>query len=225
MPLPAVGRGRRGRLEVVEEPALAAAAIVLLGLAGLDGARQDARSCARRASRQSNAPAWIKVSTQPLPTSLVETRSKKSSRLEERAPLLPRLDDRLDRLEPDPLDRPQPEVDLPLAGHPESTLPLVDVRRQHLDPHPPAVLDMLDEELVALGAVHLRREHGGHELGRVMGLEIGRLVGDQRIGRAVRLVEAVAAEVLDQVEDLGGLLPLQPALDGPLRRTGRGSWR
>ena len=40
-----------------------------------------ARSCDRRAPRQSKAPAWISVSTQPAPTSLVETRSKKSSRL------------------------------------------------------------------------------------------------------------------------------------------------
>ena len=100
-------------------------------------------------------------------------------------------------------------MDLPLAGDLEVELPLVDVRRQHLDPHPPAVVDVFDEELVPLGAVHLGGEHGGHELGRVVGLEVGRLIGDQGIGGAVRLVEAVAAEVLDQVEDLGRPVPLQ----------------
>ena len=99
-------------------------------------------------------------------------------------PSLPGLDDRLDRLEADPLDRPQAEVDLPLVGDLERRLALVDVRRQDLDPHPPAVVDVLDEELLALGAVHLGGEQGGHELGRVVRLEVGRLVGDQGVGRA-----------------------------------------
>ena len=51
----------RRSLQIVEEPALAAAAVVLLGLARLDRARQDRQElCARRAPRQSNAPARIK---------------------------------------------------------------------------------------------------------------------------------------------------------------------
>ena len=53
------------------------------------------------------------------PTSRVETRSKKSSRLRNGPPCFARLDDRLDRLDADPLDRPQAEVDLPLARDPE----------------------------------------------------------------------------------------------------------
>ena len=170
-----------------------------------------------RAPRKSKAPARIKVSAQPPPTSLVETRSKKSSRLRN-GPLCSRaLTIASTALTPDPLDRPQAKVDLALAGHPEVDMPLVDIRRQHLDAHPPAVVDMFDEKLVALGAVHLRGEHGGHVLGRIMGLEVSGLISDQGIGRAVRLVEAIAAEILDQVEDLGGLLPIQPPLDRPLR--------
>ena len=119
-------------------------------------------------------------------------------------------------LNADPLDRAQAEVDLPFLANPERDSTLVDVRRQHLDAHPPAVVDVLDEELVALGAVHLRGQHRGHVLGGIMSLQIGGLVGHQRIGRAVRLVEAVAAEIFDQVEDLQRLLSIQPALDGPL---------
>ena len=66
---------------------------------------------------------------------------------------------------------------------------------------------------IRLDARQQRREirHG------VIRLQVRRLVGDQRIGGAVRLVEPVAAEELDQVEDLQrALSPVQPALDGPL---------
>src|SRR3546814_1148351 len=47
---------------------------------------------------------------------------------------------------------------------------------------------------------------GGEELDRVVGLEVGGLVGDQCVARGVRLVEAVAGELVDQVEDIGGAL-------------------
>ena len=107
-------------------------------------------------------------------------------------------------------------MDLTFLANPERHSTLVDVGRQHLDAHPPAIVDVLDEELVALGAVHLRRQHRGHVLRGIMTLQIGGLVGHQRVGRAVRLVEAVAAEIFDQVEDLQRLLSIQPALDGPL---------
>ena len=44
---------------------------------------------------------------------------------------------------------------------------------------------------------------------RIVGLQISGLKGDQGVGRAMRLVEAVAAEVHDQLEDLGGLVAVQ----------------
>ena len=55
-----------------KKPALAAAAIVLLGLSRLDRARQHAEKLVAQqiglaGSRQSKAPARIKVSTQPAP--------------------------------------------------------------------------------------------------------------------------------------------------------------
>jgi hypothetical protein len=52
-----------------------------------------------------------------------------------------------------------------------------------------------------VGVVHFRGQHRGHELGREMPLEPGRLVGHQRVGGRVRLVEAVARELLHQVEN------------------------
>ena len=45
-----------------------------------------------------------------------------------------------------------------------------------------------------------------------MGLEIGRHVGDQGVGRRVALVEAVAGELFDHAEQLAGLVLRQPLL-------------
>ena len=152
-----------------------------------------------------------------LPTSLADTRSKKSSRLVNGPALSRALTIASTALKPTPLIAPRPKWIFPSLATWNVELPLVDVRRQHLDPHPPAVVDMLDEELVALGAVHLRGEHGGHELGRVVGLQVGRLVGDQGIGGAVRLVEAVAAEeARSGRRSSSAWSSLQPALDRPL---------
>ena len=57
-------------------------------------------------------------------------------------------------------------------------------------------------QLVGVGEVEGHRR--GEELDRVVRLQIGGLVGDQRIGGGVRLVEAVAGELLHQLEDLVG---------------------
>ena len=98
-------------------------------------------------------------------------------------------------LNPTPLIAAQPEVDLPLAGDPENRRcpslmfggsTSIPIRRQS------SICST--KNLSRSGAVHLRGEHGRHELGRVVGLQVGGLIGDQGIGRAVRLVEAVAAE-------------------------------
>ena len=56
----------------------------------------------------------------------------------------------------------------------------------------------------------------GHELDRIVRLEIGRVIREQRVGGGVRLVEAVAGELLHQVEDacrlVLGMLVLRRAL-------------
>ncbi len=140
---------------------------------------------------------------------------------QERALPFPRLDDHLHGLEPHAFDRAQPKIDLSKGGDPKFEMPFVDVRGQDLDSHPAAVLDVLDKELVALGAIHLRAEDGGHELGRIMGLEKRGLIGDQCVGGTVRFIEAVAAEELDQVEDLGRFLAVQSARGGPRRNSSR----
>ena len=60
-----------------------------------------------------------------------------------------------------------------------------------------------DGQLVGVGDVEAHR--GGDELHRRVRLEPGGLVGDDGVGRRVALVEAVAGELVDQLEDRGGL--------------------
>ena len=79
----------------------------------------------------------------------------------------------------------------------------IDIRRQqwNADLH-----DLLAKqiELVLIAAVH---GHGrGVELDRVVGLQIGGLIGEQRIGGGVGLVEAVGCELGDLLENRRGQL-------------------
>ena len=60
----------------------------------------------------------------------------------------------------------------------------------------PALRDVSDE---TVRIVHLVREDGRHEGKEVVRLEIGGLIRDEGVGRAVGLVEAVLAELEDDV--------------------------
>ena len=73
------------------------------------------------------------------------------------------------------------------------------VRRLDGDAHFAALADVL-HDVVGLGG--FRREQRGHELDRVMRLEISGLIGHQRVRRGVRLIESVAGELRHLVEDL-----------------------
>ena len=68
---------------------------------------------------------------------------------------------------------------------------------------------------------HVERHRGGQELDRIVRLQIGGLVGDQRIGGRVRLVEAVIGELGEQVEDLVGLLLATPRSTAPETKRSR----
>ena len=97
----------------------------------------------------------------------------------------------------------------------EAELALVDVRRQDLDAHLVALADVLDD-LGRRPALGLGGQQGGQEMDGVMGLEVGRLVGQEGVGGAVGLVEAVLGELLDLLEDLVGLGLADALLLGPL---------
>ena len=117
-------------------------------------------------------------------------------------------DDRLDGALPDVLDGQQAEPDRrPLDG--ELQVAGVDVRLQHGDAEPAALGHGRGD---LLGVVPERRQDAGHVLDGVVGLEVRRLVGDQPVGRGVGLVEAVALERLEGLEDRVDRVRAHPAL-------------
>ena len=67
-----------------------------------------------------------------------------------------------------------------------------------------------------VGIVEVEGHRPRQKLDRVIGLEIGRLECDERVGCSVALVEAVIGELGEEVEDLVGLALVQPTLDGAL---------
>ena len=72
------------------------------------------------------------------------------------------------------------------------------------------------EHLHLVGVIHGGRHVGRHEGGRMMRLEVGRVIGHQRISGGVRLVKAIAGELLHQVEEFVGLGLLQSVFASPL---------
>ena len=118
------------------------------------------------------------------------------------------VDDRLDGALADVLDGQQPEADgVALDG--EVEVAEADVRAEDLDAQAAALGDGAGD---LLGVVAEGGQHAGHVLDRVVGLEVGRLVGDEAVAGGVGLVEAVALEGLegleDGVDDLGVHAPL-----------------
>ena len=76
----------------------------------------------------------------------------------------------------------EPVADAVLAAGGELVARGVHIGREHRESH---VAALLDEGHDFVGVVHVRREHGGHELRRVVRLEIRGLVGKQRVGRGM----------------------------------------
>ncbi len=103
---------------------------------------------------------------------------------------------------------------LALLVHCEVQLRLVDVGRLDLQSHRLALV----HELLHLAYVVLAAsEQRSHELGRIVGLEISRLVRHPRVARGMRLVEGVGGELLPVapylVEHLRVVAVLLAALD------------
>ena len=162
----------------------------------------------RVAPVEPNAPHLISASIAFLLTVRLSTRSQKSQ-IEANGPPSSRARlDRLDGREADALHGVEAEADLAVDDH-ELVVGLVDVRRQDLDPH---LLGLRDEERDLVLRVHHRGDQRGHVLGRVVGLQPGGAVGDQRVAGGVRLVERVVGRLL---------VRLPQRLDHRLRRRPR----
>ena len=153
---------------------------------------------------------------------------------------LARLEDRADRRLAGALDRLEPEPDVAMArvaglvgteDHGEVLLRQVQVGRPDLDAHVgarrivvrprcAAALIEVDRPLLDLAGLALEAQHRRHVLRREVGLEVRRLVGHDRVAARVALVEAVARETQDEVEEPVGLLRVHAAVAGPLHERG-----
>ena len=126
---------------------------------------------------------------------------------------LPLFDQLVYRGTADALDGAQAIAYFTLAGHHEFASRPVDVGTLQVNSELLAVL-LQGHELV--GVIHVGGQHGSQEMCRVTRLEPCGLVGDQRVCRRMRLVEAVTGEVLHQVEQRRGDM----GIDAVGRRTG-----
>ena len=192
----------------------------------------DARRSARARSwpKQSSAPAAIRLSSTRLPTIRGSTRSQKSARSANG--FSPRTSTMCSTpASPTPLMRRQRIEDAVVADLE------VAARRHHrwrhdVDAEPDGVRAEVGQ---LVGVRHVERHRRGEELDRIVRLQVGGLVGDQRIGRGVALVEAVVGELRHQARRWFGLRLVDAALDGArdealalLRPSRRGSscpWR
>ena len=146
---------------------------------------------------------------------LVDAAAEVPDRLE-RAARVARREDRGHGVLPHALHRRQAEADLRSPRHREVGAAHVDVRRQHREAHVGAGGHV---ERHAVLRVHHRAEQRGHVLGRVVRLEVGGPVGEQRVAGGVALVErVVAGRLAEAPEALGhpaGSVPLarQPSMN------------
>ncbi len=97
----------------------------------------------------------------------------------------------------------------------EGHLGAVDVRRQEPDAEP---VQLLPEDVELVGIAKIERHQRGEEFDRVVGLQIGRLIGHERVGRGMRFVEAVAGKFGHLIEDQLGAGALDPARRRPLEK-------
>ncbi len=153
---------------------------------------------------ESRAPHFTSDSSARLFTTVGSTRSVKSQIEVNGAAFLARANDRAACGLADVLHGVQAEADLALDDG-EVDLRLVHVRRQHVDVQVVAGLDV-EGHLVL--RVHDRGDERRHVLARMVRLQPGGAVGDERVAGGVRLVEGVVL----------GLLHVGPELIGSLCR-------
>src|SRR3990167_6076094 len=110
------------------------------------------------------------------------------------------------------LHRCQPKTDL-IPDHGKIGAAFIDVRGKNFDPSLATLRQVLDH---LVGISHFGTQQGGHEFYRIMGLQIGGLVGDQGIGGRMGFVEAVPGKGLHLIEYLGRLFGIDFILARPL---------
>ena len=119
--------------------------------------------------------------------------------------IVTRLDDRLRLRRAHALDRAERIKDrrlgLRVVAHAEIGAGLIDRRRRDAQSQSLRIGAEFGE---LVGVAHVERHRGGEELGGMIGLQISGLVGQQRIRRGVRFVEAIFGEFGASVENAVG---------------------
>ena len=116
-------------------------------------------------------------------------------------PLAARRENALDRLAADAAQRRERVVD-GIAVDVEFDAGAVDRRRLDLDAEP---LGLGAEFGELVGVAHVERHRGGQKLDRIVRLHVGGLIGEQRVRRGMRFVEAVFGELGAGIEDRFGV--------------------
>ena len=127
------------------------------------------------------------------------TRADTSGKIGERGerPVAPDLHDQFDRLRTDPLQRSQRIIDGAVADF-EGGGGAIDIGGLDLDPE---TLSLGAEFGQLVGIVQFERHRRRQELDGIVRLHEGGMVGHQRVGCGVALVEAVVGEFGEQFED------------------------
>ena len=202
----AAGAGVVFIFEIAEQALLARPAIRQRRRTGLQGSIDRRHQCrAPSAEADRTRPALIRLSIAVRLHAAGSMRAQKSNKLRIGPPVSPCRDDRMRRVATATFNSRQAEGDLPPAPSSmtaNSGMRTIHIRRQHFDFHPQAIFAMLDQRifLLEIPVGHVAGEQGRHEFDRIMGLEIGRDVGDQGVSRRMAFVESVAGEMLDQAE-------------------------
>ena len=109
------------------------------------------------------------------------------------------FDDLFDSSDSDIFDGAQPEADT-FCRNAEADAAFIDIRRQDVDSHFPAVIDQHDD---FIRIRHFAGQRRRHIFCRIMGFKESCLVGENRICNAVRFIETVGSEFFYQIENVG----------------------
>ena len=186
--------------QLTEEVHLASAAVLLGGGAGREGPVHDGGQLASPCAGRIECPALDEaVDDRAVDGRGVHVLREVKEGAESSDPAPGGLDG-LDGPMADALDGRQAEPHA-VADDREVGPRFVDVGGGDLNAHASALVDVFGD-LVGVG--HFVGQKGGHELHRIVDLQVGRLVGDLGVAGGVALVEPVAAEVRDELPDFLG---------------------
>ncbi len=134
-------------------------------------------------------------------------------KLAEITALITGLDDRFDRAFTHAFNRADTVNNLSVIVNVEMVLTGVDIRRQDLQSHSPALIHQAHH---LLGVIHIGGHYRGHKLCRVVRFEPQGLIGDQRVGSGVRFVKPVSGKFLYQIEDFHRQFAVDAVLFRPI---------